>query len=595
MSGHHSTNPHAPLPVVLPSATRSGRAGRSHAVEALAARRTTLRRVAGGFAAVAVVGATLSVTAAPGQAVGGPATAAGKKPGFAGYSTSSTASPLKVEIYEPTIPLPAEPQAEVSVGYSSVLADSASSRSRASYLWPGAPVGEGFKTIVEALMLPPELAGPIAGQGYPVQVNAVFPSGPKQEADEPLPGMVQRAVAGDGTARAENASSTDAQAQDDDASGDGGDGGDGGGGGPIPGLPDLPGVPGLPATGGLTSLLGGGRADAAAPTKVAAGAPVLPEPLAALVDVGGFTSVSKTDSGDLATAQARSVASDITILGGLVTIDSVTTVSSATSDGKTGKGLGKATYGDVVIAGQRFAFGPDGFEAVGQGAAVPGLPAQGVDLLKELGITISVPKPTYTLDGDAASTAMQGLVVDFDLRVLKAKGGGLTDALNTVIGALPDDQGVPIKSGLQAAVNAAPRMVFYLGTSFAGVDTSEAIAPPPPPAEAPTDDATDAAAGGGAAASSGGGSAASPTDSGPVPAAPAGDAPTTEAISPVGADTVPGLPPLLSFPGLLLYGGLLGAGIAGFFTRRLGLMALGGTGSCAHGLTSGLPDLRKVT
>ena len=68
------------------------------------------------------------------------------------------------------------------------------------------------------------------------------------------------------------------------------------------------------------------------------------------------------------------------------------------------------------------------------------------------------------------------------------------------------------------------------------------------------------------------------------------------AVFPLAAgETVPGLPPLLSFPGLLLYGGLLGAGVAGFFTRRLGLLALGGAGSCPHGLSSGLPDRRKVT
>ncbi len=42
---------------------------------------------------------------------------------------------------------------------------------------------------------------------------------------------------------------------------------------------------------------------------------------------------------------------------------------------------------------------------------------------------------------------------------------------------------------------------------------------------------------------------------------------------------------------------LLGVGLAGLFgtyVRRLGLAALGGSTSCPHGLTSGLPDLRKM-
>ena len=54
-----------------------------------------------------------------------------------------------------------------------VEADSGSSAGRASWLWPGDPVGEGAKTFGEQLKLPPQLFE----NGYPVQVNSGQPSG----------------------------------------------------------------------------------------------------------------------------------------------------------------------------------------------------------------------------------------------------------------------------------------------------------------------------------------------------------------------------------------------------------------------------------
>ena len=105
------------------------------------------------------------------------ARAAAEDAPYTGYSTDVDGHAGAVEIYEPTIPIPATPQVEVELGYTKVEADTGSSRGRASFLWPGDAVGEGFKTIVENLGLPPELSGPIAAQGYPVQVNSGYPSG----------------------------------------------------------------------------------------------------------------------------------------------------------------------------------------------------------------------------------------------------------------------------------------------------------------------------------------------------------------------------------------------------------------------------------
>ena len=60
------------------------------------------------------------------------------------------------------------------------------------------------------------------------------------------------------------------------------------------------------------------------------------------------------------------------------------------------------------------------------------------------------------------------------------------------------------------------------------------------------------------------------------------------------APAAAGLPPLYSLPGVLLLGGIGLAAVGGTWLRRIGLLALGGVGSCTHGLDSGLPDLRKA-
>ena len=59
-------------------------------------------------------------------------------------------------------------------------------------------------------------------------------------------------------------------------------------------------------------------------------------------------------------------------------------------------------------------------------------------------------------------------------------------------------------------------------------------------------------------------------------------------------ETGSGLPPLYTIPGAILVGGLALGALGGTWLRRAGVLALGGAGSCAHGLDRGLPDLRKA-
>ena len=107
-----------------------------------------MRRIAAAALAAGLAGAALPL--APAQA----------EQSFGGFVTQAAATPLKIEVYEPTIPIPAEPQAELSLAYTKTESlTGPSTDGRASWVWPGDSVGEGFKTFVEQLGLPKDMEG----------------------------------------------------------------------------------------------------------------------------------------------------------------------------------------------------------------------------------------------------------------------------------------------------------------------------------------------------------------------------------------------------------------------------------------------------
>lgn len=542
------------------------------------------RRPALSLAAATLVGTVLPWSTTPA------AHAAAGDPAFSGFSTSAAAAPVRIELYEPTIPLPASPQAELNFAYSTVEADSSSSHGRASWLWPGDPAGEGLKTIME------QAGAKDLATEYPLQVNSSSPSGESSQADEPFPFTVMRTAAGPERTVATAGVSPDGTTQDPEE-------GDGGGGGTPspPGQPPLPvpGAPGLPATSGSPAgdqLQAFGQAitgqqSAAAGTSTSdadPGAPGLPPELTALVDFTGYTSTSETRTGaDRIATSSRSAVSDVELLGGVITIADVHGRTLTTSNGAKGKPSGRAGYGTLAIAGNEFTIGPDGVAASGRQQAIPGLPDNAAAALAQLGVTLTVPKPTYTREGDQATSAVEGLRVEIDTAQLRSKLDSVP--FDQIVGAVPDETG-QLKSLLGAAVHLSPRFVITLGTATSQVDTVQGI-------ELPTVPTTDPGAGGAAGGSTGGGSGsgAATSASGASAAAPPGSAgPAADGdlgdVQPVAA----GLPPLFSIPGVLLFGGLALATVAGSYARKIGALALGGAGFCSHGLESGLPDLRKA-
>ena len=76
--------------------------------------------VAAGLAALGAAAAARSGAGATSTARVEPSAGA---PGACGYSSQAIATPVKVEIFEPTIPIPTLPQAELEFGYTKVMAD----------------------------------------------------------------------------------------------------------------------------------------------------------------------------------------------------------------------------------------------------------------------------------------------------------------------------------------------------------------------------------------------------------------------------------------------------------------------------------------
>lgn len=592
-------------------------------------KRTVLPLVASGLVAAVL---PLGATASPAAAAGLPSASADKEALDYGYSSEGSAMPIKLEIYEPVIPIPATPQFELNLGYSTVSADSSGGKGRAAYFWPGDSIGGGLKTVVENLGLPPEIAGPIAEQGYPVQVNSAYPGGPESEVQEPFPGSVSRTRAAEGDVRAAAGFSTDCDVDE-----PAGSGGGGGGGGGLPGLPELPGLPtgglgdGLGGllgglTGGLTGgLLGGsaggaggatnpladfgaaitgqGAAQKAAEEKAAeeAAACQIPSALNALIDVGGMasTSRSKVEKG-VVTTTTRSALGEVRLLGGIIGLSGVTAKAVTSSNGVKEKASGTARFGTLSIAGQEFSVGPDGYEAVGQGGPIPGLSDNPAKALEQLGVSITLPKPELKSKGKAASAVVEALRIQVDLSILKPVLSQIP--LGDILAPIPfPGQAAIVKSLLGALNQLSPRIVLHLGV--AGSEVKRAPKLDLPEGDIPDNDpsgeggdTSGGGSGGGTAGSTGSGSTGAPSSPGDVGSAGAGggDAAPADGDLVDAAAVGSGLPPLNSIPGALLFGGIALAAVAGSYLRKIGALALGAGGACPHGLDSGLPDLRKA-
>ena len=528
-----------------------------------------------------------------------PASSAQAKPAFAGFSTEASATPIKVAIYEPVLPIPSEPQAELDFAYTRAeSATGPTATGRASWIWPGDAVGEGCKTFVEQLGLGDT---GLCKDGYPVQVNSQTPGGPESAAQEPVPGSVMRTSSSPDRTVARAGWSPDGDVEEGEQKG---------GSGGTPGAPGLPPLPGLPVplpsvqSGDLSGLgaaiTGKQQAGTAAGTGGGTGAGeepapngFLPEQLRPLVDVGTASSISELrTSGETISSLATSRITDLSLLEGLITADAVRVTAATTGNGKHATSQVSSRVVGLAIAGNQFTIDRQGVHPAGQQVPIPGLPDDPARALAKLGISFEVPQGQRSTGEEQATALLEGLQIVIDTKVLRSQldTGALEDAVSQVTKQLPDEA-AQLRSLVGALFQLSPKIVITAGNAASAVATVEGVPFPPigttapPPADG---------SGSSAAGAAGGAVPGSASGAGSVPAGATTGAGTPATTDVATRNAAAGLPPLASVPGALLVGGIVLASGVGWWLQRIGGFVIGGAGACSHGLETGIPDLRKA-
>lgn len=497
-------------------------------------------------------------------------TAATAAPDFAGFTTAAISTPLRIEVVEPAIPVPSDPQLELNFSYTRVNGTSGPTGSaRASAMWPGDAVGEGLKTFGEQLGLPPQLTD----GGYPVQVNAATPGDNASATQEFFPGNTGKVITNGKSATAKVGYGT---------SGDVSPGDSGDGTAPTNPLDSIM-AGDLAALGNLLS--GSGTAGPGEPQPASS----LLGPLGLLINAGGMESISSTTydpEADSVSAAATSRLGSIALLSGIVKLTGVEVVTKVTSNIADGAKITKdVNVGGMTIAGQKFSYTGDGFVAAGKKTPIPGLPDDGAKALAALGISIDVGKVTQTKDGAAGKIAAEGLRIGIDTKPLRALLPKLPLAELLADVEFPGQAAI-LKGLIIALGEAAPKISIVLGSSYAeattiaGIDFGETpggeIEPPVDPGGEVLPEV--------------------PIPGGPIDELPPVAGPQAPTVStPVNPlSNIPGLPALGSTPMWMLLAGIALALGAGWYIRNAGVLLFGAAGSCAHGLQAGIPDLRKA-
>lgn len=481
------------------------------------------------------VTAVIAVLLWPGQAVQADTS-------LGGYEGIASAAVVHVEIFDPTIPIPAEPQGDGSIGYTKSNVESGpTSRALSSYLWPGVVLGDGFDQITKH-----------PGSMYPFQVNSRYPATESAPAKNTI-----QLTDGNGMTTSSDGLNTDAKVTLLGLAGDGSN--------PLGGI------------GAGLSKLGGGKqpppaaGSKPAPLDVGGG-------LSALVSAKSVTSESKVNVEDKkVTAFAHAAVGNLSLLGGIISLKGLDVESTVVSDGTKATPTESTTLGSLSLLNGAFPI------KLGTGGVDLGLPALTdtvSGLLKTLGIQIKALPIAKTTEGASASMANRALQVIIDTKPLKAV---LDNVLNPILVAIPQSA----KDQLAPILGLGPKIVLTIGTT----DTSATASPAYDPGNVSVPPVGSVGGGTGGTGSSGGGGGGGGGLLPPSANQPQNGGPTTQLPSAV--------PQAYSLPGLgdvprgLIVGGILLAGAIGWAVTRYGGVLFGGAGNCDYGLATGVPDLRK--
>jgi hypothetical protein len=312
-------------------------------------------------------------------------------------------------------------------------------------------------------------------------------------------------------------------------------------------------------------------------------------------DLGTVSSVSTATVKDgVAIGTSASHLTDVSLMGGMISVGSVSTSISVRSNGIKAVSDGSTVVSGLSIMGVGYVVDDKGARPVG----VPGAPGSGplptgaADPAKQLGITISGLSQDHAQDVSTASRDAKGLRITLDTVLIRsvldqATPSPLKDALYGIFSQVPSIGGQNVQGYLFYLMSTTPKITFILG---AGNGVSAATLPlsfdfpdlPPPGGIALPPTST-----GGAPTGSITPPVLTGTDGGPPPVVVPGTQPRT--VNAAAKDPFHGLS-----PGLLLLVLAL-AGVGGWGLVRLQsavLLGAAGAGACKDDTSPTLPDLR---
>lgn len=467
-----------------------------------------------------------------------------------GYQGFAVADPIHIEIFDPTIPLPSDPQVDIGIGYTKAQVETGPvSRATASYLWPGDVIGDGFG----------QLTGNPA-QSYPIQVDSRYP------ATNAAPATNSAQISdGNGMYTSSNPNTTKAD---------------------VVGL----GIAGpdtnlLSNVGkGLSQILGSNKSTAPltppAPVQVS-------KTLAALATVQNVKSESSATLGlKTFTTTAHATASDISLLGGLISIKGFDMTAQSSSDGAKAVNTGHAEIGGIGIGKSVISLDDKGLNLAGGLVKIPALPDVLVNSLKQIGIQIQTVQTSKQVQGATGSFSAQGLVITIDTHPLRAALDAPFGILAQIINQLPSND---LTQQLSSLIHLAPKFVITIGDVSSTATASPAYSGGGLPGGGGLPSGGGSTPGGSTPGSTGGGPSLGGGSVPPTGNSSSPSTPTSTATQPTAFQ----LPGLGTIPRLVILGALVLAAMGAWLFRALGLSMFGVGRSCAYGLSTGVPDLRK--
>ncbi|MDT7537624.1 MAG: hypothetical protein QOI82_1209 [Actinomycetota bacterium] len=314
------------------------------------------------------------------------------------------------------------------------------------------------------------------------------------------------------------------------------------------------------------------------------------------VKVGGVTSTSTAtvDAKDVAVGTAVSAVKDVSLIQGLITIDSVTTRLITMADGKKPVASGSTTVEGLTIAGQAFTVDDQGIHAAGNGSGLPPLVTP-QPVADAVGVSGKVMTQTTTKSPNGVSRVAGGLMLTLDTAPLRKALGPVTDHTNPVLNQIISQMPPQLQGQLYYFVKATPNITFIFGSANAASAATLPIS-----FNFPTGGFPPVGGLGGAPVTSAGQPAVAPgapmTGTGVVavvppavarPLVPALGTANAAATTPAGSGGI-GAGLLL---GGLLASGLIGWGLFRFLALAGGALPFG----CRLGAPTTVPNLRGVT